>query len=142
MMAAGRLEEARAAASECLEAEEESELVVEAHQCLENAAFEELRRFVETHPRWDEDDQHRAARDLLYHKALDYFLFPSLFHGSRVEQAAQGLWQAVEVCRHGGDREAARAMAEDLVVLYPRSAESRPAKRFLTESSSPSEKSP
>ena len=81
--------------------------------------FESLKQLQTENPKWEEDDTVRPDRNRLYHRTVDQFLWPYLFHGTREESAARGLIAAAEVYQLGGDDAAARACLEDVIQLYP-----------------------
>jgi len=87
--------------------------------------FADLKATEEEHPRWMDDDEVRPVRQRLYHLTLDFFLYPSLFLGTREAEAAQGLKRAAEVHQFAGSTEMMQATLTDLAALYP---ESQPAK--------------
>ena len=129
-----KLGDAEAAVKEARQLAEESEdpaVLNEAKLVLAEAARSKLERLVEENPRWKEDDRVRPERNHLYHRALDLYLFPYLFHGTSEEQAARGLWGAVSIYRLSGEPAAAAAAARDIVVLYPETTPARVAEDFL-----------
>jgi hypothetical protein len=81
--------------------------------------FAELRATDEAHPRWVDDDEVRPLRERLYHLSLDFSLYPSLFLGTRVEEASAGLKVAAAVHQFTGANLLAKNTLEDLAVLYP-----------------------
>ncbi len=108
-------EEARILARET----EDPALLIEAEHLLAMADFQALRELEEEHPRWMDDDEVRPRRHELYHRTLDQFLKPHLFHATREEAAARGLLSAAELLLFGGEPAEARARFEDLLRLYP-----------------------
>lgn len=122
LMATG---EAAAAAveAEVLAAESEDPgMLIEARYILAEASFAKLKAIDEENPRWEDDDEVRPVREALYHETVDRYLFPYLFYGSEVEEAARGLWGARLVYLHSGDADAAASCADDIVNLYPLTA--------------------
>lgn len=119
LMAAGDLqtatEEARALARET----EDPALLIEVEHLLATADFAALRALEEENPRWIEDDEVRPERNELFHRTLDQFLKPHLFHATREEAAARGLHSAAELYLFAGEVESARLRWEDLRLLYP-----------------------
>lgn len=129
-------EEARALARET----EDPALLLEAEHLLAMADFQALRELEEEHPRWMEDDEVRPRRHALYHRTLDQFLKPHLFHAAHEEVAARGLLSAAELLLFGGERAEAKARFEDLLFLYPSTGPSvEAAKQLETLSPNPSD---
>ncbi len=126
---AAAMEEARVLARET----EDPALLIEAEHLLATADFQALRELEEEHPRWMEDDEVRPRRHELYHRALDRFLRPHLFHATREEAAARGLLAAAELHHFVGETEEAKVRFEDLLRLYPSTAPAaEAAKRLAT----------
>lgn len=119
MMAAGRLEVAIAEAKRFAAETDDPALLIEVEHLLALADFEKLRVLEEENPRWVEDDEVRPIRNEIYHRTLDRFLRPHLFHATHEEAAARGLLSAAELFAFAGEEDAARARLEDLVKLYP-----------------------
>lgn len=125
LIATGKTEEAVAEARELLKTATAPEVMIEARYILARAADEMLRKLVDENPRWEEDDRVRPERHRLYHEAVDFYLYPLLFHGARAEAAARGLWQLVELYRFTGETQLALETARDTASLFP---ETEPAK--------------
>ncbi len=123
------VEEARRLALEA----DSPEVAIEANLLLGNAAFAQLRKLEEEHPRWSEDVFVRPERARLFHDALDRLLYPALCHGWREPDAARGLWAAAGVYRFDGRIQEALELARDIVELYPGSAQAEPARVFISE---------
>ncbi|MEM7384929.1 MAG: hypothetical protein AAF514_08275 [Verrucomicrobiota bacterium] len=122
LMALGRFEEAVAEAEKQIGATKEPPVLVESHFVLAESRLGQLRRLIEEHPRWEEDEEIRPVQQALYFGALDGFFHACLFHGSMEEEAARGLWKAVEVYRLVGEAKRAEEVCKDLVSLYPSTA--------------------
>ncbi len=118
MIASGMAGEAVEQARELAEQSEDPEVLIEAKYVLATAAREQLDQLLEENPRWQEDQWVRPERYRLYHEALNYYLFPYLFHGTYAKPAARGLWGAIEVYLQAGEEELAAETARDLLVLY------------------------
>lgn len=118
----GRHEEAEAEAERLADETDDPSLLIEARHVLGLAGLRRLEALVAEHPRWREDDEVRPQCLRLYHDTIDRFLFAPLFHGSRVDEAARGLWHARETCLLLDRTEEAAALAADLAALYPESA--------------------
>ena len=131
LMSLGDLETATAEAKILAAQSEDPDLLIEVNYLLAMADFQKLKALEEEHPRWEEDDEVRPERNELFHRALDQFLWPHLFHATREEVAARGLAGAAELYLFAGDREAARGRWEDLIQLYPATTFSGPAKEQL-----------
>lgn len=106
-------------------------LLLEVGHLLAEADFLTLRELEEEHPRWFDDDEVRPRRHELYHRALDQFLKPHLFHATHEEAAARGLFCAAELLRFGGEVAEARARWEDLLELYPETSFAAKARESL-----------
>jgi hypothetical protein len=131
MVTMGRAAEAVAEAKRLALYSEDPELLIEAKYVLAQASMNSLRQLLEENPRWEEDDLVRPERDRLYGETLDLFLFPYLFHGSQTDEAARGLWGAVETFVLAGETDAALARARDLVALYPGTRYATEAETFI-----------
>ncbi|MGF1655706.1 MAG: hypothetical protein ACFCU3_01870 [Verrucomicrobiales bacterium] len=121
------IDEARALAAQ----EDDPAVVIEARLVLAQAAFADLKELEEEHPRWEEDILVRPRRHALVAEALDLYLFPYLFHGANEEAATQGLMGAIELCQFLGREKHARALAQDLVLLYPNNPRGEELKALL-----------
>lgn len=110
-----------AAAWETIEADPGADAMLMATAWLADRHFEDLKALEKEHPRWDLDDEVRPTRSRLYHLALDFALYPSLFHGTRHEESAAGLAKAAQVHLHTNAPELALQSLEDLAALYPES---------------------
>jgi len=119
LMAKGDLATATAEARVLARETEDPALLIEVEHLLATADFAALRTLEEEHPRWIEDDEVRPKRNELFHRALDGFLKPHLFHATREEAAARGLFSAAELYHFAKENDEARARWEDLVKLYP-----------------------
>ena len=137
LMALGDLVTATAEAKTLAAQSEDPGLLIEVNYLLAMADFQKLKILEEEHPRWQEDDEVRPERNELFHRAVDQFLWPHLFHATREELAARGLSGAAELYLFAGDIEAARRRWEDLINLYPTTTFSGPAKERLIAISSP-----
>jgi hypothetical protein len=131
LMAMGDLATATAEARLLARETEDPALLIEVEHLLAQADFRTLRELEDEHPRWVEDDEVRPRRHELYHRALDQFLKPHLFHATREEAAARGLFSAAGLLLFGGEGEEAKARWEDLLKLYPESTFAAQAKERL-----------
>lgn len=131
LMAKGDLATATAEASLLARETEDPALLIEVEHLLAEADFRVLRELEAEHPRWIEDDEVRPRRHELYHRALDQFLKPHLFHATREEVAARGLFSAAALLLFGGEGEEAKARWEDLIKLYPETSFAAKAKESL-----------
>lgn len=131
LIATGDLETAIGEAKLLSQRTEDPELLIEVKFLLAEADFKKLQQLVEDNPRWEEDDEVRPERNELYHRTLDQYLWPHLFHATREAAAARGLLAAGDVYRFGEELERARASYEDLVQLYPQSESATVAKERL-----------
>jgi hypothetical protein len=129
----GKVAEARPEAERLLKESEDARVVIELRQVLADAAAEQLRVLVAAHPRWEEEEGVRVERGRWFHEALSGYLHGHVFHGAEEDLAARGLWAAVQLYAGAGEREAARACAEDLVKLYAGAAEASAAAGWLAE---------
>lgn len=86
---------------------------------LADRHFIDLQKIVDDNPRWIEDDEVKPVRDRLYHLALDFALYPSLFLGTHESESAMGLKKASEIYGFTGENLLAKKVLEDLAALYP-----------------------
>lgn len=136
LIALGDLETAMGEAQLLAGETEDPELLIEVKHLLADADFASLRELEEEHPRWIEDDEVRPLRNEIYHRVLDQYLWPHLFHATREDAAARGLLSASKVYEFGDERELAIHSCEDLVRLYPDSefvAEANERLKTLTQ---------
>ncbi|MDF1739692.1 MAG: hypothetical protein P1U86_11070 [Verrucomicrobiales bacterium] len=119
LMAMGDLETATHEAQLLAGETEDPGLLIEVKYLLAQADFETLKALVEENPKWEEDDEVRPERNRLYHIVVDQLLWPHLFHATRENEAARGLFGVAGVYRFAGEEELARAACEDLIQLYP-----------------------
>lgn len=98
---------------------EDPELLIEVKHLLADADFAALQKLEEEHPRWEEDDEIRPQREDLYHRVIDQYLWPHLFHATRKEAASRGLLAAGRVYEFGKEYELAKHAYGDLRELYP-----------------------
>ena len=120
-LATGKLEETDKLAWKITEETDDADAMLLATAFLGDRHFTELRALEENNPRWIEDDEIRPSRDKLYHLALDFSVYPSLFLGTRVAEAAAGLKRAAEIYQFTGEVALAKGALEDLAALYPES---------------------
>jgi hypothetical protein len=133
LVALGRAGEAVEEAFELAETAEDPSVLIQAKYILAELKDRELRELLEENPRWEEDSRVRPVRNQLYNEALDLFLFPYLFFGSDMENAARGLWGAVRVYELGGDLVNARESCRDLTQLYAQTRFAALAEEFLAQ---------
>ncbi len=133
LIALGRIQEATREAVLMAEQSEDPFALLESRYVLATIAFNQLKELEKEHPRWMDDDEVRPKREILFHDALDLYLFAYLFHGSEEPAAARGLLGAAEVHRFAGDAVSAGHCAGDIVRLYPDTIHRPEAERFLEE---------
>jgi len=114
-------------------------LLIEVNYLLALADTKKLKALEKEHPRWEEDDEVRPDRDDLFHRAVDRFLWPHLFHATREEVAARGLFAAADLYAYAGEIEAARDRWKDLIELYPDSSYAALAASRIETGSLPNE---
>lgn len=131
LIASGELETAVGEAQVLQSETEDPDLLIEVKFLLAEADFEQLKALELEHPKWIEDDEVRPGRNELYHRIVDQYLWPHLFHATREEAAARGLFRAASVYEFAAEIELARAAYEDLGSLYPDTQSSTPAKERL-----------
>jgi len=131
LIASGELETAVGEAQVLQSETEDPDLLIEVKFLLAEADFAQLKALVEEHPKWVEDDEVRPVRNELYHRIVDQYLWPHLFHATREEAAARGLMSAASVYESAAETELARAAYEDLGKLYPETPFSGPARERL-----------
>lgn len=127
----GRAEEAHEEAAQLARITEDPSLLLQANQILGRASESELRKLESEHPRWIEDPHVSPRRMELFHRALDHYLYPALFFGSRTQEAASGLAAALALYREEPDTAAAVEIARDLTTMYPDSPEAGSAQQWL-----------
>lgn len=131
MVATGQEAEAVAEAREIIKGAATPELQAEAKYILAKASDTLLRKLLEENPRWEEDDRARPERHRLYHDAIDFYLYPSLFAGAATEPAARGLWGAIGIYQLTGEVPLAVEAARDIVILHPASSYVKLAQEYL-----------
>ncbi len=131
MIAIGRATEAIEEARDLAKSSTAPEILIEANFILAQAADKELRKLTEENPRWMEDDRIRPKRDRLYHQAVDHYLHPYLFFGSRAEPSARSLWELVQLYEFVNDHQIAIETARDLIALYPEAEPAAEAQRWM-----------
>jgi len=129
----GDLETALHEANQLAEQSEDPGMLIEARYALAQVDFKSLRKLESENPKWEEDDTVRPDRNRLYHRILDQFLWPYLFHGTEEEAAARGLVAAAETYAFGGDLEAARDSLNDVLALYPNTRQADVAQERMKE---------
>ncbi len=117
----GNIEEIDKFAWEITEQANDNDATLLATAFLADRHFDQLKVIEEANPRWIEDDEVRPVRERLYHLALDFALYPSLFMGTRHAEASAGLKRVAEVHEYTGAKRLAKHALEDLVALYPES---------------------
>ena len=132
LMAMGDLETATHEAHLLAGETEDPGLLIEVKYLLAQADFETLKALVEENPKWEEDDEVRPERNRLFHSVVDQLLWPHLFHATRENEAARGLFGVANVYRFAGEETLALAASEDLIQLYP-STEFTPGAIVLVE---------
>lgn len=137
LIAKGDLATATGEARILAEESEDPALLLEVEHLLALADFAALRELEKEHPRWIEDDEVRPRREELYHRALDGFLKPHLFHATREEEASRGLFHAAELFLFAGETAEARARWDDLVKLYPGTSFAAEAEQRLASTPRP-----
>jgi len=135
MMKKGQLEEASAEAEEIAKLAEDPDLLIETKLLLARARIASLRRLLDENPRWSEDPPVQADRARLIHEAADFALSPFLFHGTKREQAAQGLWLAHDTYVLADDDFQAVEVLRDIAEIYPETPGAAEAKAALAKSS-------
>jgi len=131
MLELGMIDEASQEAQALADEAEDPELLLNIKLLLAQTRLAALQELLEENPRWNEDPPVRAARNQLLNDALDLALYPFLFHGTAHDEAAQGLWLARDIYLLAGDDEAARAVAKDLIAIYPRTRYAEQAREAL-----------
>ena len=119
MVATGQAAEAVKEALDLAESTENPAVLIEAKFLLAEADDATLRKLVEDNPRWQEDVHVIPEHARLYHRALDYYLFPYLFFGSESLPAARGLWGASRVYDFVDQKDKALECARDIIAIYP-----------------------
>ena len=117
--------------------DENEDLMLLATARLAEIQFARLKEIEEQNPRWEEDEEVKPDRDRAYHLSLDLALYPSLFHGTRGQEAASGLWRAARLYQYTKETDLRKQVLEDLVALYPDSPEAREARPILVSLAKP-----
>ncbi len=73
-------------------------------------------------PRWSEDPEIMPERMRTYHLTVDFYLYPSLFHGDDELAASTGLRKAADFYQMNKQDDLVIQTLEDLVALYPESS--------------------
>jgi hypothetical protein len=131
----GQLEEASQEAEQIERSAEDPGLVIDTRLLLAGARKEALNLLLSENPRWNEDPPVRAERQRLIHEGVEYALYPFLFHGTKRQQAARGLWLACEIYQLAGQDDDARAVAGDLTEIYSETPEAAEAAALEKEKS-------
>ena len=125
--AAKAIEEAKTLAAET----EDPEILIEANHLMAQAAEKSLRAFLKENPRWDIDPAVINERHQLHRRALELYLYPSLFFGTNNEKAARGLWGTVGIYRTSGEDQLAIETSRDILAFYPATPEAELARTYL-----------
>lgn len=131
LMVSGEVDQAMEEADQLGKSAAEPAVQIEARYILALGSLAKLKELDVENPRWEDDDEIRPQRELLFHEVLDRFLYPYLFYGSREEEAARGLWGAIEVYLYANAKVQAVRCAEDIVALYPDSAYAEHSRQLL-----------
>ena len=131
----GQLEEASQEAEQIERSADDPDLVADTRLLLAGARREALKLLLSENPRWNEDPPVRAERQRLIHEGVEFALYPFLFHGTKRDKAARGLWIAHEIYRLAGQEEDARAVASDLTEIYSETPEAAQAAALNREKS-------
>jgi hypothetical protein len=123
----GKLEEASQEAEQIERSADEPDLVIDTRLLLAGARSEALKALLAENPRWSEDPPVRAERQRLIHEGVEFALYPFLFHGTKRDRAARGLWIAHQIYQLAGQEEDARAVAKDLTEIYSETPEAAQA---------------
>jgi len=133
LIALDRADEAVAEADALLQKTEDPAVLIESKFVLAEAARRDFESLIEEHPRWEEDVHVRPERHRLYHRIVDLYLFPFLFHGSEQEATARSLGRLLTFLESTSDIVKARHIATDLITLYPTQAAAQLARGFLEQ---------
>ena len=117
---------------EITEGTENQDGMILATAFLGDRHFANLKATEEEHPRWMDDDEVLPLRQRLYQLSLDFFLYPSLFLGTRETEASLGLKRASEVHQFTGSNALLKATLEDLAALYPETEAAKETAPLLT----------
>jgi hypothetical protein len=131
MSATGRAEKAIEEAKTLAAETENPEILIEANHLMAQAAEKQLRAFLKENPRWDIDPNVIDERHQLHRRALELYLYPSLFFGTNNEKAARGLWGAVGIYRTSDETQLAIETSRDILTFYPATPEAEQARTYL-----------
>ncbi|MFK5921692.1 MAG: hypothetical protein QM496_05890 [Verrucomicrobiota bacterium] len=106
-------------------------MIVEANLLLAEIKFRQLRELQKENPVWYEDDELKPVRDQLYHQALDHYLTPYLFHGTREDAAVRGLMGSAALYDFVEDWKRSKEVLQDVLQIYALSPMGAQAKRKL-----------
>ncbi len=129
----GQWEQAKSEAELLTSKTEDPKLLIEVRYLMASADFDRLRKLEEDNPRWLEDDEVYPVRNDLYHSAIDQFLWPFLFYGTREEAAVRGLVAVADVYQFAGEKGRASASLNDAIQLYPATEAAEAAREKLAE---------
>jgi hypothetical protein len=115
----GKIEETDKLAWEITEQATHNDAALLATAFLADRHFDQLKATEEANPRWMEDDEVRPLRERLYNLSLDFALYPSLFMGTRRNEASAGLRRVAQVYEFTGAKALELKALEDLAALYP-----------------------
>lgn len=121
LLKSGKIEEADRCAWKITEAPDNPDGMLLATAFLAERHFSQLKEIEKDNPRWMDDEEVRPVRSRTYQLALDFSLYPSLFLGSRAEEAANGLGRAARIYQFTGETSRMKGALEDLAALYPES---------------------
>ncbi len=131
---AGDESTALANAKEALTKKDKPRIRTDASYFLAGQAIESYRKLVEENPRWEQDPFIRPEIDRLYYEAIDLLLIPYLDYGYPTDPAARSLQRLAEFFDSTGQTEAAAAVAQDIVTIYPETSYAKTAAKRLTDS--------
>jgi hypothetical protein len=128
---AGKHDEALKAARDFLATDAAAESKAEASYYLALTLADDYRTFVTENPRWASDPIMRPKREVLYNEVLDCLLAPYLRYGAPPEVTAKSLLAATNFLEEFGEHDEARALAQDVVKIFPAQPEAAEARKFL-----------
>lgn len=128
---AGKHDETLKAAHDFLATDAAAESKAEVSYYLALALEDDYRKFIAENPKWASDPYMRPKREVLYNDVLDCFLAPYLRYGAPPEVTAKSLMAAANFLEEFGQHNEARALAQDVVMIFSTQPEAAAARKFL-----------
>lgn len=131
LLCLGKTQTAQNQAIEILKKTPSAPLASEANLTLATLADSAFRKFLEQHPRWQEDIFSQPEYHTLHHAVLDFYLTAALLPEAPPELAQRALLGAMGVHRLCKDAQPAAEIARDIALFFPGTHASQSATAFL-----------